>query len=181
MVSTPSTRELRIRVVDRIFNMFGKAHDRTLFGQAAYKRCLEENVRVTKRFDKSDRVFLDLPKHDPKTTKERNEQIDQSKLVPKPTSQFQDIRAYPDVIVVYQGEIAVFVDRCSKSPAENATPTDPILYSDMTNPALSNRQRKLLVLLRRSRILPVRNRRSKIPLHVAHHEIEPSKKSVQTP
>lgn len=47
-------------------------------------------------------VFLDLPKHEPKTAKERDEQIAKSKLLPKWTGPFSVIRDYPDVVVADQ-------------------------------------------------------------------------------
>lgn len=81
-------------------------------------------------------VFLDRPKHEPKTAKERDEQIAKSKLLPKSTVPFRVIRAYPDVVVIDEAsaELPVSIHRCSKAPDENTTLNDLNLESDMTNP-----------------------------------------------
>lgn len=137
MVSPPSTRELRMRFLDRLRHIFSSADNRTRLAQAAYKRYNDKNKRVTKRFNNGDMVFIDRPKHEPKISKERDEQIAKSKLLPKSTGPFKVISSYPDVTVVEQDgvKLPVSVDRCSRAPDTNSTPKNPNLESDMTNPA----------------------------------------------
>lgn len=136
MAGPSSTRELRIRVLDRLRHMFGKTDDHTLLEQDTFKRYFDKNVRVTKRLEEGDMVFLDRPKHEPKITKERAEQIAKSKLLPKSTGKLRVIRANHDFIVTDQAaaKLSVSVDRCSKALSDSTTPEDHNLESDMKNP-----------------------------------------------
>lgn len=52
--------------------MFGKADDRSRLAQAAYTNYFNKHVRVMKRLNDGKMVFLDIPKHEPKTAKERD-------------------------------------------------------------------------------------------------------------
>lgn len=81
-------------------------------------------------------IFLDRPKHEPKTAKERDEHIENSKLLSKSNSPFCVLVAYPDVIVIEQDgtEIPVSVDRCSKGNPENAVPDNSNLKTDRNSP-----------------------------------------------
>lgn len=61
-------------------------------------------------------VFLDRPKHEPKTAKERDEDVAKSKLLPEATGPYRVIWSYPDVIPldIEGAELPDTVDRCSK-------------------------------------------------------------------
>lgn len=85
MFGPPSTSELRIRVLDRLRHMFSNAKDGSLLAPTVYKRYFDKNVRVMKSVEEGDIAFLDRQKQKLKTEKERDEQIDKSKLLPKST------------------------------------------------------------------------------------------------
>lgn len=59
----------------------------TLLEKWSYKRYLQKNLRFLKRFNEKDIVFLDGLKNEPKTAKERDEQIPKSKRLPTSISQ----------------------------------------------------------------------------------------------
>lgn len=71
--------------------MFGRAEDRKFLVEHAYKRYFDKHFGATKRFNDSDVLFFDWPKKEPKTAKEREEQISKSKLVQKSTGPFSFI------------------------------------------------------------------------------------------
>lgn len=98
MVGPPKTCELRIRVIDCLSNNFAGGDDLSRLAQAACKKYLDKIVRVTKRFNDGDMVFLQRPKHKPKIAKERDEHIAKLKLLPRATGPYIVIRAYSNVI-----------------------------------------------------------------------------------
>lgn len=103
MVGMQTTGEPRIQILCLLLQLVGKAENRTLLAQAAYKRYFDYKVRVTKRFNEGHMVFLDINKNELKICKESDEQSTTSKLLPKSIGgPFRVIRAYPDAFDVDQ-------------------------------------------------------------------------------
>lgn len=138
-----------------------------------------------KRFGEGDMVFLDQPKYEPKTGKERDNQIDKSKLLPKSTGPFRFICEYRDVIVVNEAdaELPVYVCRCSKAPANNINPTNHKLESDMkTRPSphpIVNENSKFFS--DGSAHHPSKTMAANSPLQITHQVIDPKNISAPEP
>lgn len=164
--------------------MFGNSEDRSLLVQAACKRYFEKNVHVSKRFNDGDMAFIDRPKHELKTTKERDEQIAKSKLLPKSSIPFRVIRDYSDVIVIDQAgaKLPVSLEHCSKVPAENKAPDNPNLESDITNPGFP-----FPPIVKRTRCFSPKNppiiqpkRTLRNPLQIARQKLDPKPRQLPT-
>lgn len=121
------TKATRMAILDRLRSLFDTTDRRAHMTREAYKWHFDKKVRREPKFKIGDYVFIDRPKTEPKTAKEKESNIAKSKLQPKGTGPYLVVKAYTAVLVVLDdgNRLPVSIDRCTWAPPPRTPPPDP--------------------------------------------------------
>ena len=142
MNTTPSSRTMRIRILDKLKSITSKSDVNSAKAHMLYKKYADRTIKHLPVFKPGDYVFLLRPPTEPKSQKEKEEERAQSKLRFKTTGPFKVVDASAETVTILEDglHLKVSIDRCIKDPKqydENRQARDdpdnqPLLLSDDT-------------------------------------------------